>query len=500
MRGSFADWEDELDVTLRAGAPIVWLESDEEPRAIAAIERSSARAQRSVALWSCARGLHPLRSSAIDTRTQDPLAALDAFAKMDARAVLVLLDVAPFLAQALLARRLREAPSSLASQGKAIVMVGAGPCPLAELRAESARVLAAPPTSEELARVARALAANTLDDDAVRAIVTAAKGLRTDAFALALRRAIVRFDRVDHRAVEEVRREGARAIHDGALLEPIDTDASLDRLGGLDALKRWLDLRARALSDEARSFGVDAPRGVFVVGVQGGGKSTCARAVAARWGLPLLRFDIGRVFHGIVGASEANVRRALAQAESSAPCVLWLDEVNRGLSDVSGRGDSGIGGRVFATLLTWLQDRAAPVFVVATANDVSALPPELLRKGRFDEVFFVDLPTRVERSEIARIHLARRGRAPGDFDLDALADACDAFSGAEIEQCIVTALLYAFSEGRPLAQADVVRAARETVPLAKTARESVEALRRWAQGRARPASSMRDAIDHRVVL
>jgi SpoVK/Ycf46/Vps4 family AAA+-type ATPase len=206
------------------------------------------------------------------------------------------------------------------------------------------------------------------------------------------------------------------------------------------------------------------------------------------------------VFHGIVGASEANVRRALAQAESSAPCVLWLDEVNRGLSDVSGRGDSGISGRVFATLLTWLQDRDAPVFVVATANDVSALPPELLRKGRFDEVFFVDLPTRVERSEIARIHLARRGRATDEFDLDALADACEAFSGAEIEQCVVTALLYAFSEGRPLAQADVVRAARETVPLAKTARESVEALRRWAQGRARPASSMRDAIDHRVVL
>lgn len=499
MRGSLTRWEDELDVSLRAGAPLLWLDCEEEPRGLSALQRSCAKAQRSVTLWSCTRGLHALRSTTADPRTQDPLAALDAFAKMDAGTVLVLLDAAPFVTQAMLARRLRELSTALAASRKAVVVLNAGPCPSAELRAELSTIEASAPTANELEEVARALG-DPSSKALIDALIACARGLRTDSFALALRRAAVRHGRVDERALDEVRRERDRALSDGALLDPIETSATLDQLGGLDALKRWLDVRSRALSPQARAFGVDAPRGVFIVGVQGGGKSTCARAVAARWALPLLRFDVGRVFHGLVGASEANVRRALAQAEAAAPCVLWLDEVSRAFADVSGRGDSGISARVFSTMLTWLQDHSAPVFVVATSNDAASLPPELMRKGRFDEVFFVDLPSRVERSEIAAIHLRKRGRDPAAFDLDAIAATCESFSGAELEQCVATALLYAFAEGRELAQGDVIRAAKETVPLAKMARESIEDLRRWAQGRARPASSSRDAIDSRIVL
>lgn len=499
MRGPLTRWEDELDVSLRAGAPLLWLECEEEPRGLAALQRACAKAQRSVTLWSCTRGLHTLRSTTADPRTQDPQAALDSFAKMDANAVLVLLDAAPFVTQAPVARRLRDLSSTLAASQKAVVVLDARPCPSSELRAEFSTIEATAPTSNELEEVARALV-EPASQSVLDALVTCARGLRTDSFALALRRAAVRYGRVDERALEEVRRERVRMLSEGALLDPIETSATLDQLGGLDALKRWLDLRSRARSSQAREFGVDAPRGLFIVGVQGSGKSTCARAVAARWSLPLLRFDVGRVFHGLVGASEANVRRALAQVEAAAPCVLWLDEVSRAFADVSGRADSGISARVFATILTWLQDHRAPVFVIATSNDAASLPPELLRKGRFDEVFFVDLPSHVERSEIAAIHLRKRGRDPGAFDLDAIASACESFSGAEIEQCVTTALLYAFAEGRALAQADVIRAAKETVPLAKMARESIDALRRWARGRARPASSFYDAIDARIVL
>lgn len=478
---------------------MLWLDCEEEPRGLAALQRSCARAQRSVTLWSCTRGLHALRSTTADPRTQDPLAALDSFAKMDAGTVLVLLDAAPFVTQAMVARRLRELSTALAASRKAVVVLTAGPCPSPELRAELSTIEASLPTANELEEIARSLV-EPASKPLIDALVACARGLRTDSFALALRRAAVRHGRVDERALDEVRRERDRALSDGALLDPIETSATLDQLGGLDALKRWLDVRSRALSPQARAFGVDAPRGVFIVGVQGGGKSTCARAVAARWALPLLRFDVGRVFHGLVGASEANVRRALAQAEAAAPCVLWLDEVSRAFADVSGRGDSGISARVFSTMLTWLQDHSAPVFVVATSNDAASLPPELMRKGRFDEVFFVDLPSRVERSEIAAIHLRKRGRDPAAFDLDAIAATCESFSGAELEQCVATALLYAFAEGRELAQGDVIRAAKETVPLAKMARESIDDLRRWAQGRARPASSSRDAIDSRIVL
>jgi SpoVK/Ycf46/Vps4 family AAA+-type ATPase len=226
------------------------------------------------------------------------------------------------------------------------------------------------------------------------------------------------------------------------------------------------------------------------LGVQGCGKSLCAKAVSNQWQLPLLRFDIGRMFGSFVGSSEENIRRAIAVAESVAPAVLWVDEIDKAFAGSQGSAvtDSGTTARVFATFLTWLSEKTAPVFVVATANDISQLPPELLRKGRFDEIFFVDLPARDERLEVFRIHIEKRGRAPGAYDLEALAEASEGFSGAEIEEAIVSALYDAFYEQREMATSDVLTALTETVPLARTMDEQIARLRAWAEGRARQAS------------
>jgi SpoVK/Ycf46/Vps4 family AAA+-type ATPase len=258
----------------------------------------------------------------------------------------------------------------------------------------------------------------------------------------------------------------------------------------MELLKEWLDKRTRSFSNEARRFGIPAPKGILLLGVQGCGKSLIAKAVAAHWSLPMLRLDIGRIFGSLVGQSEENIRKAIAVSESVAPCILWADELEKGFAGLGGSGvsDSGTTARVFATFLTWMQEKTKPVFLIATANDVSALPPEMLRKGRFDEIFFVDLPDTKEREEIFKIHIEKRGRNPKDFNLLELSEASKGFSGSEIEQVVVGALFSAFEEKRDLMQKDLICEAKAVVPLSVMMREEVDELRTWAQLRTRPAS------------
>jgi SpoVK/Ycf46/Vps4 family AAA+-type ATPase len=258
-------------------------------------------------------------------------------------------------------------------------------------------------------------------------------------------------------------------------------------------LKDWLLKRAAAFTEQARDFGLPAPKGVLLLGVQGCGKSLCAKAVSSLWQLPLLRFDMGRMFNSLIGSSEENVRKAIAVAESVAPAILWVDEIDKAFAGIQGSGssDGGTTARVFGTFLTWLSEKTTSVFVVATANDISQLPPELLRKGRLDEIFFVDLPAEEERTEIFRIHLTRRGRHPEDFDLKVLGAASEHFSGAEIEEAIISALYDAFYAQHDLTMDDILQAMRQTVPLSRTMDEHLNRLRSWAEGRARPASAPR---------
>jgi SpoVK/Ycf46/Vps4 family AAA+-type ATPase len=273
-------------------------------------------------------------------------------------------------------------------------------------------------------------------------------------------------------------------ISQSGLIEFFPRQENFDGIGGLKALKKWLLVRKGAFSEEAKKFGIDPPRGVLLLGIQGCGKSLMAKAIAQEWELPLLRLDTGSLFSKYIGETETNAREAIRLAESLAPVVLWIDEIEKAFTSQNGSdADGGVSARLLGTFLSWMQEKKAPVFVVATANNISLLPPELLRKGRFDEIFFMDLPAAEERAEIFRLHLQRRKRDPSAFDLDALARAAEGFSGAEIEQGIVSALYAAFSSRRELSTDDIFHELKSTRPLSLVMKEQIDRMRAWAEGR-----------------
>lgn len=275
-----------------------------------------------------------------------------------------------------------------------------------------------------------------------------------------------------------------RMMSRGGMLEFVESPASLDEVGGLDRLKSWLRHREKSFSNEAAEFGLVPPRGVLLLGVQGAGKSLCAKAIATAWQRPLLRMDPGALYDRYVGESEKRLRAALEQAEAVAPVVLWIDEIEKAFASAAAQStDGGLSQRMFGTLLTWMQDHTAPVFLVATANNIDALPPELLRKGRFDEIFFVDLPGPEAREQIFKVHLRRRKRDPAQFDLAALAAATDGYSGAEIEQAVLSAMHTAFSIKGEVSTQDIIDAARTSPPLSVTMAERIAMLRAWAEDR-----------------
>jgi SpoVK/Ycf46/Vps4 family AAA+-type ATPase len=300
-------------------------------------------------------------------------------------------------------------------------------------------------------------------------------------------RALARRGRLGPEDLAEVLEEKRLAIARSELLEYCPAEASPADIGGLEGLKHWLAQRHRAFSEEARRYGLPLPRGVLLVGPQGTGKSLTAKAIAHSWNMPLLRLDVGRLFAGLVGASEARTRDMIQRAEAMAPCVLWIDEIDKGFGG-DGRSDGGTSQRVLASLLTWMSEKTSAVFVVATANAVERLPPELLRKGRFDEIFLLELPDAKERRAILDLQLRRR-RPLHALPLEVLIDRTEGFSGAELEQTVIEAMHLAFGDHREIVEADLITAASQVVPLSRTAREQLEALRQWASsGRARSAA------------
>ena len=326
-------------------------------------------------------------------------------------------------------------------------------------------------------------------------LARAALGLTVQEAENSFARAIVSRGKLDASSMGIILQEKRQVIKKTGILEFVSSDLDADDIGGLENLKAWLAKRNNTWSREAQRYHVPAPKGVLVTGVPGCGKSLTAKAMSAMWGLPLLKLDMGKIFSGLVGSSEENMRRALDTAEAIAPSILWVDEIEKGLGGVgAASGDSGTSQRVFGTFLTWMQEKEAPVFVIATANNISGLPPELLRKGRFDEIFFVDLPTSKERREIFKVHLERR---VGEEDplviddalLDHLAAKTEGFVGAEIEQAVITGLYEAYFARRPLTLADLDYAIDNTVPLSVTQAEQIVALRQWANVRAVAATT-----------
>jgi len=325
------------------------------------------------------------------------------------------------------------------------------------------------------------------DEDEKEHILDAASGLTSFETENVLALSLVEEGKLD---TQVITRHKAQAIKKSGLLELMEPQETMEDVGGLELFKKWLKIRQKAFMPEAREFGLPAPRGILMLGVPGCGKSLSAKAAASLWGLPLIRCDVGAVFGSLVGESERNMRTVIETAEAVAPCILFLDEIDKGFAGVGGGGDhdGGTSRRVFGTFLTWMQERKKPVFVIATANDISCLPPELLRKGgRFDEIFFIDLPNAAERKEICRIHI-EKFRDPGRFNLGKLSDLSEGFTGGDIQEAITQGMFFAFDEGKELGQKFLERGFKEIVPLSKTMGDRIEVLREWGENRAKRAS------------
>jgi SpoVK/Ycf46/Vps4 family AAA+-type ATPase len=494
---------DELATYVRARYTLIYLLSFEEQRVLEEVQRLAARERKKVVVWSFPRGAHGDGVKA-GTGARNPTAMLEAVSGLGEGTMLVLLDFHPFLADAGVVRQLKELGHALEATSKTILLLS----PVLKLPAELAKEIVvvdfALPDAAMLARTFREIEASLPPDSVVglsvedrEQLVRSAQGLTVREFANVLAKALVTAGRVDRGAIDLINTEKRQIIRKSGSLDYYPVSESMDNVGGLDVLKAWLVSRGQAFSDRARDFGLPFPKGILIVGVQGCGKSLTAKAVADQWRLPLLKLDMGRLFSGMVGSSEEHMRQAIALAESIAPAVLWIDELEKGLSGLgsSNVSDGGTTARVIGTFLTWMQEKKHPIFVIATCNDISALPPELLRKGRFDEIFFVDLPTHAERRAIFEIHIARRGRRPEDHDLAALAAATRGYSGAEIEGAIVAGLFGAFEAGHELSTEDILQACRETVPLSVLVEEKIVALREWGRLRTRRASSGDMAIE-----
>jgi ATP-dependent 26S proteasome regulatory subunit len=489
------DWADQLDLLIRSRTPILWIRSLEEERVESLLEQAAQRlGNRPLLRWDFVDGLRgaPNREG---EAARNPMAALAALDPLPAgqEAILLLRDFHRYCEDAGVCRRLRNLAGTLRQSARTLVITAPNWQLPAELD-DSVTVLELPlPDAQEISQLLSSIAqacGEPLEPAVLDQLSDACHGLSAQRVRQLAARALARRGRLSADDLAEVLEEKRQAIAKTELLEYCPTEATPADIGGLDALKHWLEQRRLAFSEEARRYGLPLPRGVLLVGPQGTGKSLTAKAIAHSWGMPLLRLDVGRLFAGLVGASEARTREMIQRAEAMAPCVLWIDEIDKGFGGDS-RSDGGTSQRVLGTVLTWMAEKTSAVFVVATANAVERLPGELLRKGRFDEIFLLDLPSADERRAILDLQLRRR-RPEHQLPLDVLVDRTAGFSGAELEQTVIEAMHLAFAEDRDFSEADLVAAASQVVPLSRTAREQLEQLQAWARGgRARPASRLR---------
>lgn len=488
----------EIDILIRAKYPILYLVSWEERRVEECLGKVCGQLNRKLHTWSITQGVKPPIPSTVEVKTTLP-GELEVLAKIHEApeyTVFLLRDFHPFMKDIRVIRLLRDLSLRLRGRAQTIVIMGPSLNLPTELEKDITVVDFGLPDIEDiektLNKVIEAVKDNPnvdlkLEPMARELLVKSAQGLTLDEVESVFARSLVERKKFD---VEVVLDEKKQIIRKSGLLEYYPAQNQLADVGGMELLKEWLERRTKSFTDKAKDYGIPAPKGILLLGVQGCGKSLLAKAVAAHWNLPMLKLDVGRIFGSLVGQSEENIRKAIKVAESVAPCILWADELEKGFAGMGGSGvsDSGTTARVFATFLTWMQEKTAPVFLIATANDVSQLPPEMLRKGRFDEIFFVDLPDKKEREAIFKIHLAKRKRDPKKFKMPALADATKGFSGAEIEQVVVGALYTAFDDGREVVQKDLITEAHAVVPLSVMMSEEVGELREWARMRTRPAS------------
>lgn len=467
----------------------------EENYALHLARQVAMKLNRPLHMWSLSGGVQDglLSGSPPLPDTTDPNNGLIQFAGMEGRPLCLTLDLAPHLQQERTLRIWRNLMNQFNQTGSQLIMIDRESIKTDVVQSYATPFEIALPTPTEVeALVRETLRAAHRDHTLIvsisksgwQTILRNLQGLSRRQIERIVLDCVADDHKFDDEDVNHVLAGKRQALGGHGLLEYVETPVDLEEIGGLRRLKSWLAQRLGALTDKATDFGLAVPRGVLMLGVQGAGKSLCAKAIATAWQRPLLRMDVGALYDRYVGESERRLREALAQAEAMSPIILWIDEIEKAFASAASRStDGGLSQRMFGSLLTWMQEHARPVFLVATANDIEALPPELLRKGRFDEIFFVDLPRAEVRAQIFEIHLRKRKRDPVNFDLDALARESEGFSGAEIEQAVLAALHEAFALKSELNTEHVLRALRSSPPLSVTMAERMAALREWARGR-----------------
>ena len=505
-----------LSNLLKARFPYIYISTYEEERATKFIKsvvsnQAKVKVQREVLVWTQAIGLK--NKDDVISNTSNPARLIEFIEKYDKDAVFILYDFHVFFgnkqrpADPVIVRSLRDLiPTLKTSNARKNVIFISPELNIPESLQKDIVIYDFPlPNLEDIKErlnkmisVNKRIDINELTEEDKDKLCKAALGLTMQEAENAFALAMVQDGKLNKNDIGIILEEKMQVIRKTGMLEYIQTNLGIDDIGGLDNLKKWLLKRNNSWSERAKKYCIPAPKGVLVTGIPGCGKSLTAKAMSTIWQLPLLRLDLGKIFSGIVGSSEENMRKAIATVEAVAPAILWVDEIEKGLNGVSSSNDSGVSSRIFGTFLTWMQEKTAPVFVIATANNISKLPPELLRKGRFDEIFFVDLPTLTEREEIFKVHLAKRlkdeevcanVKANDKKLISDLAQKTEGFIGSEIEQAVISALCDAFFENRALEIDDFNKAIENTVPLSKTQKESILAIREWANVRAVSASS-----------
>lgn len=491
--------QDDLQRLILARNHLISVHSTDEAVEFSAVRDVARYLDRTVQDWTLTTGVRvfspDVAEPAAVTGTTKPENALQYFIRQQRPAICCMRGAAPYTAQPLFRRLLRDFAEQSDSSTECLLLMDEEAL---HPRVQRLAVRWRPglPDKNELHNIVRETYREAKREFKSRRIKAEIQKADLEQLVLNLRgltrseaeRVVLSVILDDHRlTTSDLQRviEAKRGLLESSgSLESMTIDFEIDEVGGLRGLKQWLAERRGGFTEKARAFGIEPPRGVLMLGVPGCGKSLCAKAVAADWGMPLLRLDPGVLYQKFVGESENQLRQAIQQAEAMSPVVLWIDEIEKAFASASSSSaDGGLSQRMFGTLLSWMQDHREPIFIVATANDISALPPELMRKGRFDEVFFIDLPTVEARRQIFEIHLTRKGRNPADFRIDDLADAAKDLTGSEIEQAVGSGLFHAFAADRELLTEDVLQAIAETNPLSSLMSEKIEYLRNWAERR-----------------
>ena len=477
----------EFVLLLKARYPIIYIATNEEERIEYLIKYCAKKyVVRTYYSWDFVDGYQG-NPNDIGFAARNPLEALDLIDKLtpETASLFVLKDYDNFLKDFSIVRKLKNLSRNLKTQPKNIIIVSSD-INIPDSLKEFVTLLEFPLPSyseilEELNRLVSSLQ-QEIEPQVLNNIAVACQGLSLERTRRVLSKIIAKYGEIDDSSPNLILQEKKQIIQQTQLLEFCLNDKSISDLGGLDNFKDWLKLRARAFSQEAIQYGLPYPKGLLLVGVQGTGKSVAAKIIAYEWSLPLLRLDFGRLFASLVGQSEQRVRKMIEIAEALSPCILWVDEIDKAFAGAQSSGDSGTTSRVLATFITWLSEKTSPVFVVATANNIDWIPPEILRKGRFDEMFFLNLPTREEREAIFEVHLKKyRPESIQNFQVPLLGQLSKEFSGAEIEQVVIEAMRLGFNENREFNNEDILVSIQNLVPLAKTKSKELDLLKAWSE-------------------